>query len=107
MTAGQKRTAFRRFATGSAGGTGLGLAIVDRLVVSGGGTATLSDTDGGGLTVTILLPAATRSRPAPGPRWATAGGDLAGPGDGTGCQRPAFTGSERFLNRTRASGRAS
>jgi signal transduction histidine kinase len=62
MTAGQKRTAFRRFATGSAGGTGLGLAIVDRLVVSGGGTATLSDTDGGGLTVTILLPAAIPDR---------------------------------------------
>ena len=62
MTAGQKRAAFRRFATGSAGGTGLGLAIVDRLVVSGGGTATLSDTDGGGLTVTILLPAAIPDR---------------------------------------------
>jgi signal transduction histidine kinase len=79
MTAGQKRAAFRRFATGSAGGTGLGLAIVDRLVVSGGGTATLSDTDGGGLTVTMLLPAATpdrgqrRGTAAPGPGTARPG----------------------------------
>lgn len=57
MSAEQKRVAFRRFATSSSGGTGLGLAIVDRLVVSGGGSAELSDTDGGGLTVTIELPA--------------------------------------------------
>jgi len=59
MSAQQKRHAFRRFATSSQGGTGLGLAIVDRLVVSNGGAATLSDTPGGGLTVTIELPAAT------------------------------------------------
>jgi signal transduction histidine kinase len=51
----QRRAAFRRFAT-SGDGAGLGLAIVDRLVTVNGGTATLSDTPGGGLTVTIELP---------------------------------------------------
>jgi signal transduction histidine kinase len=51
----QQRTAFRRFSAG-AGGTGLGLAIVDRLTSANGGSATLSDTPGGGLTVTIDLP---------------------------------------------------
>jgi signal transduction histidine kinase len=51
----QQRTAFRRFSAG-AGGTGLGLAIVDRLATANGGSATLSDTPGGGLTVTIDLP---------------------------------------------------
>jgi signal transduction histidine kinase len=70
MTAEQKRLAFRRFATSTEGGTGLGLAIVDRLVVSSGGTATLSDTPGGGLTVTIELPAAPEDR---GPRWPGSG----------------------------------
>jgi signal transduction histidine kinase len=57
MSGQQQRTAFRRFATGAgAGGTGLGLAIVDRLAAANGGSATLSDTPGGGLTVTIDLP---------------------------------------------------
>jgi signal transduction histidine kinase len=55
MTAAQQQAAFRRFATGSPGGTGLGLAIVDRLVTANGGTVSLSDTPGGGLTVTIEL----------------------------------------------------
>jgi signal transduction histidine kinase len=40
------------------GGTGLGLAIVDRLVTADGGTLSLDDTPGGGLTVTVELPAA-------------------------------------------------
>jgi signal transduction histidine kinase len=62
MTHQQQKLAFRRFATGSGGGTGLGLAIVDRLVVSAGGSAELSDTPGGGLTVTIDLPMASRDR---------------------------------------------
>lgn len=62
MTADQKRLAFRRFATTSAGGTGLGLAIVDRLAASNGGSAALSDTAGGGLTVMIDLPLATPER---------------------------------------------
>jgi len=61
MSAQQQRTAFRRFAT-SNGGTGLGLAIVDRLTVASGGTAALSDTPGGGLTVTIELPFARQDR---------------------------------------------
>jgi signal transduction histidine kinase len=62
MPAAQQRHAFRRFATGDAGGTGLGLAIVDRLAVANGGSATLSDTPGGGLTVTIDMPSAPRER---------------------------------------------
>ena len=62
MSAEQRRSAFRRFATGTAGGTGLGLAIVDRLVVSNGGSAALADTPGGGLTVTIELPPAPQDR---------------------------------------------
>jgi signal transduction histidine kinase len=66
MTTAQKQVALRRFATNSGRGTGLGLAIVDRLAVSSGGSAMLSDTEGGGLTVTIDLPAV---RPARGLRW--------------------------------------
>jgi signal transduction histidine kinase len=62
MSAQQQRTAFRRFATSNGGGTGLGLAIVDRLTVASGGIAALSDTPGGGLTVTIDLPVARRER---------------------------------------------
>ena len=64
MTAVQQQAAFRRFATGSPGGTGLGLAIVDRLVTANGGTVSLADTPGGGLTVTIELPLSPdRARP--------------------------------------------
>jgi signal transduction histidine kinase len=55
MTLQQRHAAFHRFTTGG-GGAGLGLAIVDRLVTANGGTVTLSDTSGGGLTVTIGLP---------------------------------------------------
>lgn len=62
MSQQQQKLAFRRFATGTGGGTGLGLAIVDRLVVAAGGSAGLSDTPGGGLTVTIDLPLARRDR---------------------------------------------
>jgi len=65
MSAGQQRAAFRRFASGAPRGTGLGLAIVDRLAQASDGTAALSDTPGGGLTVTIDLPAAAPRR---GPR---------------------------------------
>jgi signal transduction histidine kinase len=65
MSQQQQRAAFRRFSTGSPGGTGLGLAIVDRLVVTNGGSVTLSDTAGGGLTVTIELPVAHSHRNAP------------------------------------------
>ncbi len=62
MSEQQQKVAFRRFATSNGGGTGLGLAIVDRLTVASGGTAALSDTPGGGLTVTIDLPMARRDR---------------------------------------------
>lgn len=55
----QKARAVERFWRGGSSrpGTGLGLAIVDRLVVSSGGSWTLSDTAGGGLTVSVRLPA--------------------------------------------------
>jgi signal transduction histidine kinase len=55
-----KRDALRRFWRGdtSRPGTGLGLAIVDALATASGGSATLSDTAGGGLTVTVALPLA-------------------------------------------------
>jgi signal transduction histidine kinase len=58
MDEAQREAAFRRFASNTSGGTGLGLAIVHRLVTSNGGSAALSDTPGGGLTVTLDLPAA-------------------------------------------------
>jgi signal transduction histidine kinase len=56
MTEEARREAFRRFHTGRASGTGLGLAIVHRLVTAEGGTVSLSETPGGGLTVTIDFP---------------------------------------------------
>jgi signal transduction histidine kinase len=62
MSRQQQQVAFRRFATSNGGGTGLGLAIVDRLTVASGGAASLSDTPGGGLTVTIELPRARTER---------------------------------------------
>lgn len=62
----RQRMAFRRFTAG-AGGSGLGLAIVDRLATANGGSASLSDTPGGGLTVTIDLPeVVARDRTADG-----------------------------------------
>ncbi len=56
-----KRDAMRRFWRGDTTrpGTGLGLAIVDALATASGGSTALSDTDGGGLTVTVTLPRAT------------------------------------------------
>jgi signal transduction histidine kinase len=57
MTPRQQEMAFRRFVSSTPGGAGLGLAIVHRLVTSNGGSASLSDTPGGGLTVTVSLPA--------------------------------------------------
>jgi signal transduction histidine kinase len=62
----QQEAAFRRFAGTSPPGAGLGLAIVHRLVTSNGGSATLSDTAGGGLTVTVDLPGGPPDRA----RWA-------------------------------------
>lgn len=57
MSRGQRRAAFRRYVSATPGGTGLGLAIVHRLITSNGGTAELSQAPGGGLTVTLELPA--------------------------------------------------
>lgn len=52
-----KRDALRRFWRGDTTrpGTGLGLAIVDALATASGGSVTVSDTDGGGLTVSVHL----------------------------------------------------
>jgi signal transduction histidine kinase len=58
MSADERARAFMRFFTASPNGTGLGLAIVHRLVTSNGGTARLSETPGGGLTVTLEFPIA-------------------------------------------------
>ena len=62
MSQQQQRSAFRRYVSATPGGTGLGLAIVHRLVTSDGGTAELTDTPGGGLTVTLNVPAFPRDR---------------------------------------------
>ncbi len=68
MTPRQQQMAFRRFVSAAPGGAGLGLAIVHRLVTSNGGSAALSDTPGGGLTVTVTLPAERPGRARrPGP----------------------------------------
>jgi signal transduction histidine kinase len=68
MTPRQQEMAFRRFASSTPGGAGLGLAIVHRLVTSNGGSAALSDTPGGGLTVTVTLPVEPSERVRrPGP----------------------------------------
>jgi signal transduction histidine kinase len=64
MTEQQRRAAFRRFASTTPGGSGLGLAIVHRLMTSNGGSAELSQTPGGGLTVTLQLAGARRDRGA-------------------------------------------
>jgi signal transduction histidine kinase len=69
MSEPQRRAAFRRFFSATPGGSGLGLAIVHRLVTSNGGQADLSDTPGGGLTVTLQVPGGHQDR---GTRRATA-----------------------------------
>ncbi len=56
MNAEDRDRAFLRFSTSNPNGTGLGLAIVHRLVTSNGGTAALTETPGGGLTVTLGFP---------------------------------------------------
>ena len=62
MSQAEMDRAFRRFATSSsAGGSGLGLAIVYRLASSSGGSARLARTEGGGLTVIVELPLASRA----------------------------------------------
>ena len=67
MNAEDRERAFLRFSTSNPNGTGLGLAIVHRLVTSNGGTANLTQTPGGGLTVTLDfpgVPAANNNGPA-------------------------------------------
>ena len=56
MNAEDRERAFLRFTTSNPNGTGLGLAIVHRLVTSNGGTARLTETSGGGLTVVLDFP---------------------------------------------------
>jgi signal transduction histidine kinase len=56
MNAEDRERAFLRFSTSNPNGTGLGLAIVHRLVTSNGGTASLAETPGGGLTITLDFP---------------------------------------------------
>ena len=56
MSAEDRARAFLRFTTSSPNGTGLGLAIVHRLATSNGGTASMDETPGGGLTVTLDFP---------------------------------------------------
>jgi signal transduction histidine kinase len=56
MSAEERGRAFLRFGVSSSNGTGLGLAIVHRLTTSNGGTASLAETPGGGLTVTLDFP---------------------------------------------------
>jgi signal transduction histidine kinase len=57
-----RERAFDRFVTDRRGdgGTGLGLAIVGRLIAADHGSVELLDTDGGGLTLLVRLPAASR-----------------------------------------------
>src|SRR6266516_7171117 len=62
MSKAQQEAAFRRFVSTSSAGAGLGLAIVHRLVTANGGAADLSDTAGGGLTVTLDLPSGQPDR---------------------------------------------
>lgn len=66
MDEAAKASAFHRHANAGARGNGLGLAIVYRLAVANGGSVTLADTPGGGLTVELDLPAAGRRAPRQG-----------------------------------------
>jgi signal transduction histidine kinase len=61
LTPEQRARAFDRFwraPDAPLGGSGLGLAIVARLVASSGGTVSLDETPGGGVTAVVRLPAA-------------------------------------------------
>ena len=62
MNERQRQSSFHRFVSATPGGTGLGLAIVHRLVTADGGTAELTETPGGGLTVILDLPTASGDR---------------------------------------------
>ncbi len=73
MNAEDRERAFLRFSTSNPNGTGLGLAIVHRLVTSNGGTASLAQTPGGGLTVILDFPGV----PAPNSNGPAASGQVA------------------------------
>jgi signal transduction histidine kinase len=74
MSQAEMDRAFRRFAASGTGGSGLGLAIVHRLASSSGGSARLTRTEGGGLTVTVDLPLGARASPEPTGRVASRAG---------------------------------
>ncbi|MDQ2874292.1 MAG: HAMP domain-containing histidine kinase [Actinomycetota bacterium] len=74
MSQAEMDRAFRRFAASGTGGSGLGLAIVHRLASSSGGSAGLTRTEGGGLTVTVDLPLGGRASPEPAGRAASRAG---------------------------------
>jgi len=80
MNAEDRERAFLRFSTSNPNGTGLGLAIVHRLVTSNGGTASLSQTPGGGLTVTLDFPGVPAAN----------GGAAASPSSGNGSPAQDF-----------------
>jgi signal transduction histidine kinase len=75
MSQAEMDRAFRRFAASGSGGSGLGLAIVHRLANSSGGSVRLSQTQGGGLTVTVDFPLADRASRASG-EWAARPGRM-------------------------------
>jgi signal transduction histidine kinase len=77
MSAEDRGRAFLRFSTSNPNGTGLGLAIVHRLTTSNGGTAALTETPGGGLTVTLDFPAVPASNAGASPAGGTASGAAA------------------------------
>lgn len=74
MNQADMNSAFLRFASSNPRGSGLGLAIVYRLAAAGGGGAALSQTPGGGLTVTVDL-CGPRGAQEP-PRWPASKGEL-------------------------------
>ncbi|GCD18811.1 two-component sensor histidine kinase [Cellulomonas algicola] len=61
------------------GGAGLGMAIVAAIVTAHGGTVGLAETDGGGTTVRVVLPAARAEDPEPGPPVPSRGSTMARP----------------------------
>jgi signal transduction histidine kinase len=90
MSAEDRQRAFLRFGVSSPNGTGLGLAIVHRLTTSNGGTASLTETPGGGLTVTLDFPGVPASNG--GAHYGTSDGRLALSGGPENAVVPAASG---------------